>query len=372
MKTWFSGFISSPVMLRYFLLQLFLSESKPLLSVITIMKQSSLAVIILAAGKGTRMKSGKAKVLHELFYEPMAAHVLRNTLTLKPEQTVVVIGHQKDEVKNSLQNFSCEFAVQTEQLGTGHAVLAAESSISTETGTVMILCGDTPLIRSTTLESLFAAHKDNQSHLTLVTTVLQDPTNYGRILTDTNGDPTGIVEQKDATDQQLSINEINAGIYCVDTGFLFSALKTVGTDNNQGEVYLTDIVRKAIQAQLTVKKFKIEDPTEVLGVNSRLELSVAQQALQMRRNRQLMAEGVTMISPETIRISSESQVMEDTLIEPCVHIYDNSSVGTSSVVCQGAVIKNCTIGSNVHIGANSHLADTEIPDGAVLLPLSNR
>ncbi len=334
------------------------------------MLTSPLFIVILAAGKGTRMKSEKAKVLHEVFYEPMASHVLESTLPLQPKRTVVVIGHQKEEVKKALSSFNCEFAIQQEQLGTGHAVLAAESIFNGEQATVMILCGDTPLIRKETLEHIYSFHLDGKNDLTLLTTILDDPTNYGRVLSDDSGNLLGIVEQKDASESELAIQEINAGIYCVDSAFLFSALKKVGTDNKQGEVYLTDIVGSAVEAGLTVKKYTTPDPIEVLGVNSRLELSEAQRELQHRRNLDLMSTGVSMIGPESIRVCPESTVMNDTLLESGVHIYGGSFIGSSCLIEQGTVLKNCTLGDNVQIGAGSHREKEVIGDNQNVPPLS--
>lgn len=336
----------------------------------TKMTDSSLALVILAAGKGTRMKSEKAKVLHQLFYQPMVAHVLHATAPLDASQTVVVVGHQKEAVESTLKSFNVDLAEQTEQNGTGHAVLAAEQAIKGEQQTIMILCGDTPLIRSSTLQSMYEAHLNTKSDLTLMTTVLDDPTNYGRIISDDTGNLLGIVEQKDASPKELEIQEINAGIYCVNSRLLFTALKNVGTDNKQGEVYLTDIVQIAVKDQLTVKKFTVSSPIEVLGVNSRLELSDAQQELQLRRNRELMSLGISMISPETIRVSPEAEIMPDVLLEPCVHIFGTTKIGNAAVIEQAAVLKNCTIGKGARIGAGSSLENIVVEDGQVIMPLT--
>lgn len=316
------------------------------------------------------MKSEKAKVLHELFYHPMVVHVVNSTRPLNAQQTIAVVGHQKSSVENVLEPFQVDLAVQHEQLGTGHAVLAAEQIVNDTVKTVMILCGDTPLVQSSTLQAIYTAHLEADSDLTLVTTILDDPTNYGRIISDDTGNLLGIVEQKDANPEQLEICEINAGIYCVDSAFLFSTLKKVGTDNKQGEVYLTDIVKMAVDAQLTVKKFTVQQSIEVLGVNSRLELSEAQQELQLRRNKELMALGVSMISPETIRISPEAQIMPDVLLEPCVHISGASTIASHSVIEQGTVLHECTIAQSVTIGSGSHLRNANIDEGENIAPLT--
>lgn len=320
----------------------------------------SLSVIILAAGKGTRMKSAKAKVLHEVFYAPMVQHVLDSLHTLPVTRTVVVVGHQKESVELQLKDYDISFAEQTVQLGTGHAVLAAEESLEGSSGTVMILCGDTPLIRTSMLSMLYQEHQKHSATVTLVTTLLNDPSNYGRIISDPNGNIRAIVEHKDANSEELLVQEINAGIYCVDKEYLFSTLKKVGTDNSQGEVYLTDIIKMAVEDELTVKTFTTKNSIDVLGVNSRLELSQAQTELQLRRNEQLMASGVSMLNSETSRIAPDSTIGPDTVIEPCVHISEKSKIGSGVTIEQGAVIKACNIADGAFIGANSYLVNCTV------------
>ncbi|TKB23835.1 bifunctional N-acetylglucosamine-1-phosphate uridyltransferase/glucosamine-1-phosphate acetyltransferase [Desulfopila sp. IMCC35006] len=334
------------------------------------MTSPSLSVIILAAGKGTRMKSDKAKVLHEVFYAPMIHHVINATLPLHSLQTVIIIGHQKDEVEQSLVSFSVTCVVQKEQLGTGHAVLVAEQALSEEADTVMILCGDTPLIQAETLQEMYACHQKSGAKLTLMTTVLDNPTNYGRIVSDTNNKIQGIVEQKDATAEQRRIKEINAGIYCVDKDFLFSSLKKVGTDNSQGEVYLTDIVKLAVEDNLAVEKYLAQSPVDVLGVNSRIELAGAQNELQMRRNRTLMLQGVTINNPQTVTVSPESSIERDTLLEPLVSISAGSRIGHSCRIGQGTLLQDCNIANNVTIGPYSCLSGTTVAAGTILPPFS--
>jgi bifunctional UDP-N-acetylglucosamine pyrophosphorylase/glucosamine-1-phosphate N-acetyltransferase len=330
----------------------------------------SLSIIILAAGKGTRMKSAKAKVLHEVFHAPMIHHVLDSVLPLRPATTVVVVGHQKAVVKDALDGYDIVCALQENQLGTGHAVLAAQKHIPDTCKTVMILCGDTPLVRAKTLQDMCDLHRQQGSGLTLMTTVLDDPTNYGRILCTGKGHVTGIVEQKDASEEQLGIKEINAGIYCVDKTFLFTALKKVGTDNSQGEVYLTDVVALAVESGVKVEKFMTDIPVDVLGVNSRIELAYAHRELQQRRNRELMLQGVTMLHPDTTSVSPDSTVGQDTLLEPGVHISGSSSIGNSCSIGQGAIIKGCRVGAGVTIGAYSYLIDKTIEPGSSLAPYS--
>ena len=331
-----------------------------------------LYAIILAAGKGTRMKSSKAKVLHEVFYAPMVHHVLKAVAPLKCSKTIVIVGHQRDAVEESLSDFPVETALQTEQLGTGHAVLCAEGSITEKKGSVMILCGDTPLIQSDTLQSMYDTHCNEEATLTVMTTVLEDPTHYGRIISDSSGNITQIVEEKDATSEEKAVKEINAGIYCIQTDFLFQHLKNITTDNSQGEVYLTDIVTQAVMKERRVQKFFNPDPSDVLGVNARFELSQAHQQLQNRRNRSLMDNGVTMIQPETIQVAPSASIEADVTLHPGVEITGHSSVGTDSHILTGAILHNVTIGKNVTIKPYACLEECTIEDNSVINPHNNR
>ena len=334
--------------------------------------QLPLSIIILAAGKGTRMKSDKAKVLHEIFCLPMIHHIMRAIIPLTPQKTIVVVGHQQEAVKDTLKDFQISFATQKEQLGTGHAVLAAETNIQKDDSNILILCGDTPLIKSEALIEMCNKHSSNNATLTLMTTVLDDPGNYGRIISDSKGNVTAIVEQKDASDEQLKIKEINAAIYCVNKKFLFQALKKVGTDNSQGEVYLTDIVALAVAEKLGVEKYTTPSSLDVLGVNSRIELAQAHLELIKRRNSELMLEGVTIYSPDSTLISWESSIGMDSTLHAGVEITGSTRIGKSCTIGKGAVLKNCIIGNNVNIGPYSCLTDTTLPDKTVTRPYTTK
>lgn len=332
---------------------------------------SPLYIVILAAGKGTRMKSNKAKVLHEVFYAPMVHHVLNAVAPLQPTKSIAVVGYQREAVKQSLLNYSVELVIQEEQLGTGHAVLCAETAIDTLAGSVMILCGDSPLIRPETLQEMIQKHTSENATLTVMTTILDDPTHYGRIISSDDDTVLAIVEEKDTNSAQQQIQEINAGIYCIDTQFLFSHLKNIGTNNSQGEVYLTDIVSQAVNEGLSVHKFITPAPQDVLGVNSRLELSKAHHELQKRRNYDLMANGITMITPETIQVSPESSLEKDVTLHPGVEISGTSTIGSSCDIQAGAILHNVTLGSNCSIGAYSCITDCDIPNDSVIAPHSH-
>jgi bifunctional UDP-N-acetylglucosamine pyrophosphorylase/glucosamine-1-phosphate N-acetyltransferase len=332
--------------------------------------QSMLFLVILAAGKGTRMKSEKAKVLHHVFYAPMLHHVLTAVKPLRADKTIAIIGHQRSDVERSLAGFDVVPCVQEEQLGTGHAVLCAEQIIGSKKGTVMILCGDTPLIQTETLKEMYAQHLAHGGPLTIMTTLLENSTNYGRIITNNVGKVLSIIEEKDASPEQKKIREINAGIYCVDVDFLFPILKMIGTNNSQGEVYLTDIVLIATEQKHPVEKHLTSRPLDVLGVNSRIELAEAHKELQMRRNRQLMLEGVTMHDPATISIAPEVKMSRDVILYPGVHITGHSVIGENCTLKTGAFLKDSILGENVSIGAYSYLERCAIEAGKDVGPHS--
>lgn len=327
--------------------------------------------VILAAGKGTRMKSGRAKVLHELFFRPMLHHVLDTVLAAGIDRTAVIIGHQRQQVQASLSGYRIIPVVQEEQLGTGHAVLCAEAACKSAQQ-VMILCGDTPLIRPETLRAMFAQHREKKAALTLMTTLLDDPFGYGRIISDDNGHVLEIVEQKDADTVQQAVREINAGIYLTEAEFLFKALRQVGTDNSQGEVYLTDIVGIAVRQGHKVEKFVHTPAIDVLGVNSRVELAQAHAELQLRRNRDLMLSGVTMYAPESILIASDCTVGQDSIIQAGVQISGRSEIGPDVLLETGVILHNCTVGRNAVIGAHSVLSNCIVEDHACIPPLTCR
>jgi len=333
------------------------------------MTAPTITAVILAAGKGTRMKSGKAKVLHELFFKPMLHHVLDSVNGAAIDHTAIIVGHQRKLVLDTLSQYNFSPVFQEDQLGTGHAVLCAETACE-QTDQVMILCGDTPLIRPETLKAMIKQHQDNSALLTLMTTRLDNPFGYGRIICDQEGYVTEIVEQKDATDSQRKIDEINAGIYLVDAQFLFSALKQVGTDNSQGEVYLTDIVAIASKQGNKAHKFMHETAIDVLGVNSRIELARAHQELQIRHNKKVMLSGVTMYSPQTILISPDSTIGQDSILEPGVQVINNTTTGQEVYLATGVVLNDCTVGNNCTIGAHSVLQGCSLADVTDLPPLT--
>ena len=329
----------------------------------------SLIALILAAGKGTRMKSARAKVLHEVFFHPMLHHVLDAVQAAGIDRRAIIVGHQRDAVLHTLDDASVLPVVQEEQLGTGHAVLCAEE-VCRQSDLVLILCGDTPLIQAATLKAMIAEHQRRRPALTLMTTHLDQPFGYGRIIRNHQTAVQAIVEEKDANDQQRAIREINAGIYLTEPDFLFQALGRVDTDNSQGEVYLTDIVAIANRRGLRAEAFVHADAIDVLGVNSRIELAQAHAVLQARRNVALMLDGVTMYAPETILIAPDCVVGRDTVIEAGVQITGATTVGRDCRLAAGCVLRDCTIGDAAHIGEQAVLERCRISAGAVIPPLA--
>jgi bifunctional UDP-N-acetylglucosamine pyrophosphorylase/glucosamine-1-phosphate N-acetyltransferase len=325
-------------------------------------------VVIMAAGKGTRMKSDRAKVMHEVFFAPMLHHVLAALAPLDLlRATVVVTGHQAEAVEASLVDFPVAFARQGKQLGTADAVLAARRFYEDFTGTVLILCGDTPLVRSETIRSMLENHRTSGACLTVLTTRMDDPTNYGRIISDSDGGIQKIVEEKDASAEERTIREVNAGVYCVEATFLSEGLKGVDDNNSQREFYLTDLVALARADDRRVGRCFCPDWLEVLGVNSRLELATAHRELQFRRNRSLMLDGVSIIVPDSVEIATGVVVGRDTVIERDVKISGVGSIGEACQIGPQVVLHNCRIGDGVCVEPFSFLEGCEVSSGQTVL-----
>ena len=242
----------------------------------------SLAVVVLAAGKGTRMRSPLAKVLHPLAGCPLIAHVLTAVQPLAPRHLITVVGHQAEAVRRVGERFGACCVVQAPQLGTGHAVAQTATVLRDFNGVVLVLCGDVPLLRTTTMRRLLEAHREQQATLTMLTTHLDDPTGYGRILRNDRGHVIGIVEERDATPSQRAVCEVNSGVYCLQAAFLFAALPRVGRHNAQGEQYLTDVVGLAAADGLPIAHLATE-PEEILGVNTPADLAHLETLLRNRR-----------------------------------------------------------------------------------------
>lgn len=323
------------------------------------MPENKLHAIVLAAGKGTRMKSAMAKVLHQVLFVPMIHHVM-DSLAELGTSTMVVTGHQADKVEEALAAYNTVFVRQEKQLGTGHAVLTTERLLAGKTGTLIILCGDTPLIRPQTLQEMLALHAAGANALTVMTTILDDPTNYGRIVSTASGEVVKIIEEKDASVEERLIKEVNAGIYCVDLEILFPALKEVGANNAQGELYLTDIVEIVRNSGSKVGKFVCPDYRETIGVNSRLELAEANKIMQERINQRFMRSGVSLVSPGSIFIEKGVVVGSDTTIQGNCYLTGSTVVGKGCEIGPFCVLKDCRIADGVKVNSFSDLLDREM------------
>jgi len=328
-----------------------------------------LAAIVLAAGKGTRMKSPRAKVLHEVFYRPMLHHVLDAVQPLHPKPTVVIVGHQRDRVERAVASYPVICAPQLEQLGTGHAVLCAEPSLSDFDGTILIVCGDSPLLLTNHLDEMLTRHRAAGGPLTIMTTRLSEPTNYGRIISNEDGRVAAIVEEKDATAEQRLITEINAGLYCVEKALLFDALRRVTSNNSQQELYLTDIVAIAVADGINVTKYEHPHPFHVLGVNSRVELAQAHREIRRRRNTELLTAGVTMHDPDSITVAPTVTVGADCLLSERLTVCGQTSLGAGCLIEPGVYIEGADIGAGSRIGAGSVLRGCSIAPGTAVAPL---
>lgn len=304
--------------------------------------------IILAAGQGTRMKSKLYKVLHPVCGKPMVQHVIDHVNQLQIEDIVTVIGHGAEKVQDQLGD-SCKYALQDQQLGTAHAVMQAESVLSGKSGTTLVICGDTPLIKAETMEELIALHERSQAKATILTAYADNPTGYGRVLRGEGGLVEKIVEHKDASDEERYVKEINTGTYCFDNQALFSALKKVSNENVQGEYYLPDVIEILKQEGETVTAFQSSDFEETLGVNDRVALSQAEQILRKRINESHMRNGVTIIDPLTTFIEADVQIGQDTVINPGSCIKGNSVIGQDCLIGPNTEISDCEIGDGTEI-----------------------
>ncbi|MDL4888625.1 bifunctional UDP-N-acetylglucosamine diphosphorylase/glucosamine-1-phosphate N-acetyltransferase GlmU [Enterococcus hirae] len=304
--------------------------------------------IILAAGKGTRMKSKLYKVLHPVSGQPMVEHIINRVSETNPDQIITIVGHGAEQVKAQLGERS-EYALQAEQLGTGHAVLQAASFLQGKEGTTLVISGDTPLLTTETLNNLFEYHQGKNASATILTAQAEDPTGYGRIIRDHIGIVEKIVEQKDTTPEEALVQEINTGTYCFDNQALFEALNKVGTDNAQREYYLTDIIEILKDAGKTVAAYQTEDFDESMGVNDRIALAKANELMRQRINKMHMVNGVSFVDPATTYIDAGVEIGSDTVIEAGVQL-------------QGKTV----IGSDCVIGAHSRIVDSVIEDHVVV------
>ncbi|XXM71863.1 bifunctional UDP-N-acetylglucosamine diphosphorylase/glucosamine-1-phosphate N-acetyltransferase GlmU [Lysinibacillus sphaericus] len=334
--------------------------------------------VILAAGQGTRMKSKLYKVLHPVCGKPMVEHVVDQITTLNIEKTVTIIGHGAELVKSHLEGKS-DFALQEEQLGTAHAVMQSEDVLGNLEGTTLVVCGDTPLIKAETMESLVKHHEEQGAKATILTGCTEAPDGYGRIIRSQSGLVERIVEHKDASEEERQVKEINTGTYCFDNKALFNTLKKVSNDNVQGEYYLPDVIEILQKEGEVVSAYQTSDFDETLGVNDRVALSQAEATMKKRINEQHMRNGVTIQDPANTYIDAGVSIGRDTIIMPGTVIKGNSSIGEDSQIGPNSEVKDSTIGdrtvvkqsvahdssigSDVQIGPFAHIRpDSSIGD----------
>ncbi|MFH1147281.1 MAG: NTP transferase domain-containing protein [Pseudomonadota bacterium] len=311
-------------------------------------------IVILAAGKGTRMKSSRAKVLHDVAGRPMLAYVLDTAESAGADEIVVVVGYQGDAVRTAFQERNVRFVWQREQLGTAHAVMSAREAVAGYKGNIVILCGDVPLLRPETLRGLVDRCKAEDASVAVLTAVVDDPEHYGRIIKDESGNVLRIVEEMDATAEERAIREVNTGIYCVKCEVLTAALERVRRDNAQREYYLTDIVELAREAGERAIGVVAGSAEEVIGINSREDLAEASRMKRTEINRKWMMDGVSIIDPSS------------TYIEPSVDI------GRDSIIYPFTVLRGQTrIGEGVTIFSFCHIEDAKIPAGKLIGPFAH-
>jgi bifunctional UDP-N-acetylglucosamine pyrophosphorylase / glucosamine-1-phosphate N-acetyltransferase len=327
-------------------------------------------VVLLAAGKGTRMKSGLAKVLHKSAGSTLLDHVLQAVSPINPRSIIVLIGHQPEQMRAHLSGRAgIQVALQEPQLGTGHALLQAEPFLAGRSGSVLLLSGDVPLIRPETLRALLAHHIEHRAAATVLTAVFERPDGYGRIVRK-DGSISAIVEHKDASDEERAIREINSGIYAFDLVGLFDALRQVGSANAQGEYYLPDLVGVFRGMGRTVEAMPLTDAVEILGVNSRKELAEVAAVLRDRKNDELMAAGVTIVDPSTTWVQPEVEVGADTILHPGVYLEGQTRIGSGCEIHSGVRIIDSVIGDRVVISNFCVIRQSRIESGAQVGPFA--
>ncbi|MEW6541653.1 MAG: bifunctional UDP-N-acetylglucosamine diphosphorylase/glucosamine-1-phosphate N-acetyltransferase GlmU [Bacillota bacterium] len=314
-----------------------------------------LAAVVLAAGKGTRMKSRRPKVLHHVAGRPMVAHVIEAVREAGAHRIIVITGYGHDEVAAVVNELGGETVVQEPQLGTAHAVLQAEERLAGHWGHVLVVCGDTPLLRADTLSGLVARHRDSGAAATVLTAFLGDPTGYGRVIRDPAGRFIRIVEQADGTPEELAVREISTGVFCFTAGGLFECLRGISADNRQGEYYLPDALAVYLDKGFLIGTCPVADPVEIYGINDRRQLAEAERLVRSAVLDYWMDQGVTIVDPSSTYIDRAARIAKDTVIYPFTFIEGNSVVG-----------EECEIGPNTRL-VRARLGDRVSVQYAVVL-----
>ncbi len=326
-----------------------------------------LKALILAAGKGTRMKSELPKVIHTVNGIPMVQKIIKELEKINIEENILILGHKREEILKKIGEAS--YVVQEEQLGTGHAIMQAKEKLKDYEGDVMILCGDTPLLKSSTLENMYKYHKNNNCTTTVLTAVYDNPFGYGRIIKE-NGNVIGIVEEKEASEEIKKIKEVNAGVYCCNAKELFNALDKIDNNNEKGEYYLTDIIGIQVKKGKKVSSFVLEDSKEILGVNSKVELAEASRILRERKNKELMEEGVILIDPATTYIEETVKIGKDTVIYPGVILQGNTVIGENCEIIGNTRIIDSVLKNNIRV-ESSVIEESILEDMVTMGPFAH-
>lgn len=324
--------------------------------------------VILAAGMGTRMKSKMPKVLHTVCGKPLSKWVIDASKAAGADKVCAVVGHKAETVKEVLGDV-CEFALQAEQKGTGHAVMQAIDVIKNSKGEVVILNGDTPLITAETINKAIEYHKNNGNQATVITAILDDATGYGRIVRDNDGSVLKIVEQKDASEEEKKINEVNSGMYVFDAQSLVYALDKITPNNAQGEYYLTDTLEILLSAGKKIGGYAISDNDEIRGINDRVQLNEAEKIMQKRINEYHMRNGVTMRNPESVYIEDGVEIGNDTEICQNVTIKSGTKIGSDCVIGSGSMLDRAVIHDGVDV-LSSVILESEVDEGTHVGPFA--
>lgn len=327
----------------------------------------SLKTLILAAGKGTRMKSDLPKVIHKVCGVPMVKKIAEICNKIGSENNILILGHKKEEIINVLEEV--DYVVQGEQLGTGHAVMQAHDKLKDHKGTVMVLCGDTPLLKEETLENLYKEHKKSGAVTTILTSIYENPFGYGRIVKD-GDDVLAIVEEKDATEEQRKIKEVNAGVYCFESKELLDALSKITNDNKNGEYYLTDVIGINVSQGKKVKTFILEDKNEILGINSKVELEKANRIMRERINQYHMENGVIILDSNNTYIEETVKIGKDTVVYPGVVLQGATEIGENCELIGNTRIINCKLEDNIKV-ESSVLEDSIVESKVTIGPFAH-
>lgn len=314
------------------------------------MSSEKLASIVLAAGEGKRLKSKLPKALHQVCGKPMLQHIVDTLRRMRSEPIVLVVGYAREHIQQSFAgDDEVQFVYQEVRGGTGHAVLTAAPVLADWDGDILVLNGDCPLIREETLRRLAERHRRADAAATILTAILDDPTGYGRVLRSDDDDVLGIVEHRDCNRYERKIPEINAGFYCFKAADLFPALQLLRPNNDQAELYLTDVIQILVQAGKRVEAYTVPDPTETFGVNDRVQLAVAERILRQRINEQHMLNGVTIQAPDTTFIDDGVTIGQDTIVRPFTVLEGSTSIGNGCRIGPSAHLINCIVGDGAHV-----------------------